>query len=692
MHFWFLILSFLVRFDAVLEPRSPLMETIHVIFDKLTAMASEHDSLEPVFQRFINDDSSAESMNIPSKEDFYNLFRPMYEVYFEKKSSEMSISFDAQQVHNHEDLHSTSSIIVEEHKAPPIVTTYEEQTSPISLNEVDEFNQEDFVDFDGIMVFVSYDVPNFKDAESSTISLDPSNMHEFHQNSSWQNYTDKLMFTKMNYVYPTNDMLSWMPTKTMDSNKKIDLDNPLCPNKSRILATILQNHPPRFSIAASSLVPWIYLGHFWHTLKNIFNSRKHKDGVGMKISSWMINDEMKLTENYRILRIPQRRSTRLTPPTSIQTTAEADDIILQDTIQLSLAKQKSHDELEAKQNVQQVEEHLIAEEIEKLVEGAENVENVEVDSSTLRQDDTQIVSDTRLEPRSYKESPEVEITIAEQPINAIDEEKESVEDDYELRRREKGKHVEESRITLSPTTIRSPRTHSILIYLDIKKIQELTVTDPLPSSSTPLSFLPKFKLSAINRLLSLFKPKPKRFKNDKSFFDEFQGCYGYLFEHLKTRFHVSDTPCTPFAVRPKDKENTHDDAHPEGDNSEKRQKTYEHGTFVFGESSFDQDYESEPGPSTSGIGKYKVFSIIFKPVYGIIYKNNKKEKRVMRHQEVHKFYDATLKRVLEGLKSYNNDVKHGYMTPSLSNEYVEYLQMFKEEIKERLKHHAQMRR
>ncbi|GJU84778.1 hypothetical protein Tco_1292324 [Tanacetum coccineum] len=64
----------------------------------------------------------------------------------------------------------------------------------------------------------------------------------------------------------------------------------------------------------------------------------------------------------------------------------------------------------------------------------------------------------------------------------------------------------------------------------------------------------------------------------------------------------------------------------------------------------------------------------------------------MRHQEVHKFCDATLKRVLKGLKSYNNDVKHGYVTPSLSNKDVEYLQLFKEEIEERLKHRDQMRR
>ncbi|GKC26376.1 hypothetical protein Tco_1033670 [Tanacetum coccineum] len=42
--------------------------------------------------------------------------------------------------------------------------------------------------------------------------------------------------------------------------------------------------------------------------------------------------------------------------------------------------------------------------------------------------------------------------------------------------------------------------------------------------------------------------------------------------------------------------------------------------------------------------------------------------------------------VLEGLKSYNNDVKYGYVTSNLSKEDVEYLQLFVEEIEERLKH------
>ncbi|GKB57413.1 hypothetical protein Tco_0913599 [Tanacetum coccineum] len=99
-----------------------------------------------------------------------------------------------------------------------------------------------------------------------------------------------------------------------------------------------------------------------------------------------------------------------------------------------------------------------------------------------------------------------------------------------------------------------------------------------------------------------------------------------------------------------------------------------------------------PTITFTGIKKYEMFSIVTDLVYGIIYENSKKEKRVMRHQEIHKFYNSTLKRVLEGLKSYNNDVKYGYVTSNLSKEDAEYLQLFAEEIEERLKHRDQMRR
>ncbi|GJR85786.1 retrovirus-related pol polyprotein from transposon TNT 1-94 [Tanacetum coccineum] len=76
---------------------------------------------------------------------------------------------------------STSSIIVDEHEAPPIVTTSDEQTSPISLTKADEFNQEDSANFDGNSQFVPYNPPSHEEIESSTTALEPSNVQNFHQ-------------------------------------------------------------------------------------------------------------------------------------------------------------------------------------------------------------------------------------------------------------------------------------------------------------------------------------------------------------------------------------------------------------------------------------------------------------------------------------------------------------------------------
>ncbi|GJR18470.1 probable vacuolar amino acid transporter YPQ1 [Tanacetum coccineum] len=331
--------------------------------------------------------------------------------------------------------------------------------------------------------------------------------------------------------------------------------------------------------------------------------------------------------------------------------------------------------------------------------------NVEVDSSTPRKNDNQNDPGTRLEPRSNKESLKVAIIAAKQPVNVIEEEEESAKDDYELKKKGKKKGVGG--------------------VVNTEKLQELMVNDPPPSSSTPSSSSPKFKLSATNRLLSLFKPNTGRFKCYKSFFDELQGCYKIMEESLpkmvddqvkeltKTqvpvyvaqglimerqqsqadvakmiadaiqqehenlraeissqindaitnhipsqvdssvrnymsghilhvhltqaipasaqelqyqlymnmrdnpqlqhddlpiwlalkykfeRVYVSNTSCRPFAVHPRDQDDPYDDAHPEEENSAKRQKTFEHGTCVFGESSSGQDNESVPGPSTS---------------------------------------------------------------------------------------------
>ncbi|GJW74934.1 retrovirus-related pol polyprotein from transposon TNT 1-94, partial [Tanacetum coccineum] len=153
-----------------------IMETINVKFDELTAMASKHDCLEPELQQFINHNSSAEEMNTPLKEDLDNLFSPMFEEYFEKTFSDTLINSAAQPTQIHEDSPSTSSFIVDENEAAPIVTTSDEQISLIPLIDADEFNQEDSAHFDGNSQFVSYNPPSSEEIKSSTTALEPSNV------------------------------------------------------------------------------------------------------------------------------------------------------------------------------------------------------------------------------------------------------------------------------------------------------------------------------------------------------------------------------------------------------------------------------------------------------------------------------------------------------------------------------------
>ncbi|GJT53366.1 hypothetical protein Tco_0988420 [Tanacetum coccineum] len=235
-------------------------------------------------------------------------------------------------------------------------------------------------------------------------------------------------------------------------------------------------------------------------MKNIFNSGRHKNKVGMKIPDWMITDEMKQTEHYRMytevfgidvpltqsqptesthkmhritsaprshnpdmevaessapsrstvihLRLPERRSTRLTPPAPLPTVDKADEMILQDTLQVSLVEHKSREEQEARENVALVDEHLASEEIEKMVEEQENIVN---DSSILRNDESNIPG-TRIEPRSNKESPEetsaVDITNVIIPVNVTDE-------DEEITDEKEDKHVKKQVMQQVPEQVRN---------------------------------------------------------------------------------------------------------------------------------------------------------------------------------------------------------------------------------------------
>ncbi|GKD83387.1 hypothetical protein Tco_1350226, partial [Tanacetum coccineum] len=276
----------------------------------------------------------------------------------------------------------------------------------------------------------------------------------------------------------------------MDANKKVDLEHVQCPPESKILTNIIKNHPLRFSIAASSSVPWIYMAQFWHTLKEDGSKYRLTFMLDKKVLSLILDDfrtifhlpqaneifhnsfmpppsfsdmvpfykqvlgftmELKKQSNFKTtgllqpwqtlckiffqclatslslgigtnavaeyyndptesnqgthrtpsaprspnpdkevaessaprrstvihLRLPERRSTRLTPPAPVPTVDKEDELILQDTLQVSLAEHKSY-------------------------------ENIVDDSSIPRNDESNILG-TKIEPWSDKESLEVEI-------------------------------------------------------------------------------------------------------------------------------------------------------------------------------------------------------------------------------------------------------------------------------------------
>ncbi|GJU97373.1 hypothetical protein Tco_1326644 [Tanacetum coccineum] len=331
------------------------------------------------------------------------------------------------------------------------------------------------------------------------------------------------------------------------------------PPKSRILINIITNHPLRSIIAASSLVPWIYMAQFWHTLKEdgsryrlVFKLDKkelsltlddfriifhlpqatnnnhdsfvpppsfldmvpfYKNELGFtmelktsssfkttgllqpwqtlckifskclttRVTGWdqpslqmmccFINNihvdyaELlwegiyyslhhptssisyprftKIIISHYMTNFPEisrrardRRSTRLTSPSPVPSVDKTDEMILQDTLQ-----------------------HLASEEIEKMVKGPENV----IDDSSIPRNNDQNIPSTRLEPRSDKESLEVEITNDKEveitnvviPVNINKEEEEIT--------------YEESRITPFPTPIRSLRIHTDLARFLLRK-------------------------------------------------------------------------------------------------------------------------------------------------------------------------------------------------------------------------------
>ncbi|GJZ32551.1 hypothetical protein Tco_0577987 [Tanacetum coccineum] len=301
------------------------------------------------------------------------------------------------------------------------------------------------------------------------------------------------------------------------------------------------------------------------------------------------------------------------------------------TIQLSLAEQKSHDELEAKQNVQKVEEHLIVEEIEKLDDPYDDA-HPEGENSAKRHktfEHRTFVSSSQ----DYESEPGPSTLGNQEQVNDFNFWMDSYATDDDEIPNEKvlQELVDEMSYTVDEAKLRK------VTYWELGHEHKFITEIVARRANSSIVSITESDYKKLN-------------KND------IKDMYLLIVNH-KVDDYVEIGLLWSLSVFIRSTvilERVHN--------------------FQLGVERYQQKVNlTAPTITFPDIENYKVFSIISEPVYGIIYKNSKKEKRVMRHQEVHKLCDATLKRVLEGLKSYNNDVEHGYVTPSLSNEDAEYL-------------------
>ncbi|GKF32492.1 hypothetical protein Tco_0102290, partial [Tanacetum coccineum] len=227
----------------------------------------------------------------------------------------------------------------------------------------------------------------------------------------------------------------------------------------------------------------------------------------------------------------------------------------------------------------------------------------------------------------------------------------------------KGKIVKESRSTPFSTPIRSPRIHTDLVSSDTEKLQELTELQgrytylfehlkarflSKKSFDTLADHLQEVMVESLPTMVDTHikvqvnKQVPEQVRDQVPVYV----AEGLILERQKTKeemermiakailqerghrqaeissqiqksidnhipsqvdalmkfkgLQVPQTTCRSSAIRPRDQDDPHDDAHPEGENSAKRQKTSEYEAYVSGESSFGHVNENEQGPSTSG--------------------------------------------------------------------------------------------
>ncbi|GJT92605.1 hypothetical protein Tco_1081450 [Tanacetum coccineum] len=170
-----------------------------------------------------------------------------------------------------------------------------------------------------------------------------------------------------------------------------------------------------------------------------------------------------------------------------------------------------------------------------------------------------------------------------------------------VKQREKGKIVEESRSTPSPIPIRSHRgffqeLQDVMVCVEHLKAKFLS----RKSFDTLADHLQEVMVESLPTMVDkhikeqVVKQVPEQVKVYSSRWDD----YRLEISSLIQQAIENNIPSRTSALRPRDQDDPRNDAPPEGENSAKRQKTSEYKTYVTGELS-GQVNESEQCPSSS---------------------------------------------------------------------------------------------
>ncbi|GJV09106.1 hypothetical protein Tco_1346762 [Tanacetum coccineum] len=384
-------------------------------------------------------------------------------------------------------------------------------------------------------------------------------------------------------------------------------------------------------------------------MKNIFNLGRHKDRVGMKIPDWMISEEMKHIENYRM-----------------------------------------YVEQEARENVELVNKHLASEEIEKMVDEPENV----IDDSPIPRNDDQNIPGTRLEPKSDKDSrrhldddetptKQVSQDIMEEVSQTINEAELKKIADEMLRQRctsgdEHQYHIDLMKNFLKNDIVWESRKE-ILASSHLQKTTPLVQSYPRDPEAPALSLInqdllcvnkcvkkfnpyaqygvehwknPHAKIFYIKRQKEPGKPKEVVYLNSKiiQVFQEVPGT-GHEHKFISQRYGKKE-PIITVSITESDYKNLNKNDIEDmyllimnGKVPDYAETCLMWSLSVFirssviwervhdiqlGIESYQQKVNlTAPTIYFPGIEKHKMFSIVYEPVHEIIYKNSKKEKRVM---------------------------------------------------------------